>query len=279
MATTFRIHVAGWPEKQARQAAAAAFEELHRLERSFSRFVDGSDSDQINRAKPGQPGGVRADTFACLASGVEIEHVTGGAFNFTARPEDSETLVWTAAKSARESLSLDQASLTVQRLFQDTRIDLGGIGKGFAVDAMVQILQDWEVPSALVDAGGSTVFAYSARDRAEPWTASLQTSDRIAVLPIDNFGFAASGVSVKGDHIVDTRTGKAASSKMRTWALAPRASIADALSTAFFIMNDSDIDKLCEESKDVGAAWNAADTIRNAGRLADLSWTAVSGSE
>jgi thiamine biosynthesis lipoprotein len=278
MATTFRIHVTGWPEKQARQAAGAAFEELHRLERSFSRFVDGSDIDQINRAKPGQPVRVRADTFACLASGLEIEPITGGAFNITARQADSETPVWTTAKSARESLSLDQASLTVQRLFQDTRIDLGGIGKGFAVDGMVQILQDWDVPSALVDAGGSTVFAYSAPDRTEPWTASLQAGNRTAVLSIDNFGFAASGVSVKGDHIVDTRTGKAASSKMRTWALAPRASIADALSTAFFIMNDSDIDKLCEESNDVGAAWIAADTIRNVGRLADLSWTAVSDS-
>lgn len=271
MATTFRIHIAGWSEKQARQAAAAAFEELHRLERAFSRFVEGSDIDQINQAPPGQPVRIRADTFACLASSLEIEQLTGGAFNITARTGGS-TAQAAPARPACESLVLDQESLSAQRLFENTRVDLGGIGKGYAVDAMIGVLRDWDVPSVLVDAGGSTVFAYSAPDWLGRWTASLQTADKIAVMTIEDFGFAASGVSVKGDHIVDTRTGRRASSRIRTWALARQASTADALSTAFFLMDDSEIRKLCADWKDVGAAWDTAGAIRTDGRLAGLSW-------
>lgn len=277
MATTFRVHIAGWSEREARQAASAAFEELHRLERLFSRFIDGSDIDRINHAPPGNPVRVRADTFECLKASLAMEQLTDGAFNITARPISYDTEPFAPASSAAQALALDEDLLIVARIHSHTRVDLGGIGKGFAVDAMVQLLKDWEVPNALVDAGGSTIFAYSESEAPHPWSASMQTDRQIATLEIDDFAFAASGTSVKGDHIVDGRTGKAPDIRTRTWALAENAAKADALSTAFFIMSDSQIEKLCADAINIGAAWSTLDQdgesiAQGVGRLSKLNW-------
>jgi thiamine biosynthesis lipoprotein len=274
MATTFRIHIAGWKQQQARQAAIAAFEELHHLERMLSRFIDGSDIDRINRAEPGTPVRVRADTFDCLQTSLAMERLTGGAFNITAGSINAPMENATTFPNMRKALLLDEPSLAVVRNFPETLVDLGGIGKGFAVDVMSQLLREWEVPAALVDAGGSTIFAYSSPDLARPWTAGLHVDGQESEVEIENFGFAASGTSVKGDHIVDGRTGKIAASRIRTWSMAPNAAEADALSTAFFVMEDSEIENLCAKNTEIGAAWdtlqNGRSVAHGCGRLANL---------
>jgi thiamine biosynthesis lipoprotein len=238
----------------------------------LSRFIDGSDIDQLNRSQPGTPVRVRADTFRCLQTGLAMEALTNGAFNIVA---GSGTLF-----SACEVLLLDEQSLTIARNFSETLVDLGGIGKGFAVDVMIGLLREWEVPAALVDAGGSTVFAYSKRDEPHDWSVGMEIDGRTSTIQIECFGFAASGTSVKGGHIVDGRTGKTADARVRTWALARSATEADALSTAFFVMEDSDIKTLCANNPEIGAAWcmlqDGRNIARGSGRLAGLKWNPAS---
>ncbi|MGH8020895.1 MAG: FAD:protein FMN transferase [Opitutaceae bacterium] len=282
MATTFRIHIAGTPAPQARQAAMAAFEEIDRLERILSRYREGSDVHRFNSARAGTWTRISADTAACLRTAFEISRLTDGAFDpalgaLTGDPF-SETLEFSepAAAPGWRQVELDAPGLRARKLHEGVRLDLGAIGKGCAVDAVMTFLDDWDVPAVLIDSGGSTILA---RDDAGPvsrWTARLEFGGHAREVRVQRCALAGSGMAVKGAHIFDGRLGQPHHRAGRVWACAETAAVADALSTAFFIMPWNAVVDVCAALHGSGAAAvdetaAEADALRFAGAFAALA--------
>ncbi len=120
MATLFEIHCVHADSSYARQAAQAAFDLVDRLEQEQSRFVGNSDVSRINRLSAGQGTSVSPSTMECLEIARRMYDVTGRAFDVS-------------IGSGLLGLELVPDEFVVQARADGVRLDLGGIGKGYAV--------------------------------------------------------------------------------------------------------------------------------------------------
>lgn len=262
MATTFEIFILHSDGRYARQAAQAAFSELDRLEGELSRFIENSDISRINNLPAGQPVLIGLETFECLQIAARMYEETSGAFDVTIGPllncwlnEDKtlrtpseEQLNLARQRTGMHLLRLDQSEHTVEILAAPVQIDLGGIGKGYAVDRMAQLLGEWSIDTALISGGSSSVLALGRPPDQEGWPVSLvDPADRKQILSrllLRDRAVGGSGLE-QGNHIIDPRTAKPVESKRAAWSCAPTGAIADALSTAFMIMSPDQIRQYC----------------------------------
>lgn len=245
MATVFEVHCAHADAGYARQAAQAAFDLVDRLERDLSRFVANSDVSRINHLTAGESTRVSPWTMECLEIARRLYGLTGKAFDVS-------------IGSGMERLELVPSGFAVHARAGGAHLDLGGIGKGYAVDRMAEVLEEWEIPRALVHGGFSSVRAVEAPPDREGWPLTLSApgpgDDRVLVrVSVCQRAFSASGVR-KGDHILDPRTGRPARGRAAAWVAVPAgpgsldtspAAVVDALSTAFMIQPVEEIDDLC----------------------------------
>ena len=176
------------------------------------------------------------------------------------------------------------------------RIDLGGIGKGYAVDLMAELLEEWGLDLALVHGGFSSLLALEAPAGLDGWPLTLSDpgdhSRVFARLSVRQTALGASGLR-KGDHIVDPVTGKPARGRRAAWVAVPRpegagaeartdagprvaaTAVADALTTAFMLLSPGEVEALCERSPGL-EAWILMDPAD--GPQAEASLLHFSGS-
>ena len=273
MATIFEVHADHPDARYAAQAAQAAFDLADRLERELSRFQPNSDITRINYLGAGEGTRVSPATLECLTIARHMYELTGGAFDVS-------------IGTGLASLDLDPHDWTVWAREGGVRVDLGGIGKGYAVDCMAELLEEWGLERALVHGGFSSLLALEPPSDADAWALTLSDPGAprrvLANLAVRQTALAASGVR-KGTHIVDSRTGEPARGRRGAWtavrrpareaetsdAHAPRvaaAAVADALTTAFMLMPDAAIDALCGRTPGL-EAWILDDAPDPRGRL------------
>ena len=264
MATVFELYIVSEDEAYARGGAQAAFAEVDRLELEMSRFIENSDIARLNSALPGEIVEVGMEVFDCLTRAVEMYEQTGGAFDITVgalyecwlnddrtvrRPSEAEV------ERAREltgmnHLKLDTESFGVEVLIEGLQLDLGGIGKGFAAEKVADILREWSLGQALVLAGASSVLSVSVPDGMSGWPMRLRNparpSEILARFELTEGALSGSGRQ-KGQHIIDPRDAAAGPVERRlaAWSMAPDALAADALSTAFMVLEPDEIDDYC----------------------------------
>ena len=240
MATTFEVLILNEDTHYAHQAAGAAFDELDRIEAELSRFIENSDISRINNLAAEQSLQVGLFAFECLQLCARIHLETNKAFDI-------------AIGTGIHLLKLDQAGHTVSRLrasgsAKAVQIDLGGIGKGYAVDRMAKLLRDWSIDTALIHSGGSSVLALGAPSGTKGWPLTLSNprnrKQTLACLCLQNRALSGSGLQ-KGLHIIDPRTAQPVMGKCAAWACAHTATTADALSTAFMVMTPDEVKQYC----------------------------------
>ena len=256
MATVFEVYAVHPDERYAAQAAQAAFDLVDRLERELSRFVPNSDIARINHLAAGEHTHVSPSTLECLEIARHIFDATGGVFDVS-------------IGTGLPSLDLDPHDCLVRAGKDGVQVDLGGIGKGYAVDLMAELLEEWELERTLVHGGFSSVLALDAPPDHDGWPLTLSDPgtrhQQLHRVSVRQTAIGASGL-VKGDHIVDPRTGRPARGHVAAWAAVPRpetvpprppphdgpriaaAAVADALATAFVLMSPEEIDQLCARS-------------------------------
>ncbi len=261
MATVFEVHAAHPDGRYAAQAAQAAFDLADRLERELSRFLPNSDISRINGLATGATIQIGPAAMECLMIARHMFDLTGGAFDVS-------------IGTGLTSLELDREDCLVRATTSGVRIDLGGIGKGYAVDLMAELLEEWGLGQSLVHGGFSSVLALDSPPGLDGWPLTLsdpaKPSRVLARLSVRQTALGASGRR-KGDHIVDPRTGEPARGRRAAWVAVPRpqtsgaeartdgsprlapAAVADALTTAFLLLGPDDIETLCERSPGVEA--------------------------
>lgn len=249
MATTFALHLAGHPEEYARQAATAAFRELDRLEGELSVFVESSDIARANRLGGEETITIGDDALQCLLLAAGVAQATGRAFD---PAYATERIAGTPAGAP--PFTLDPAMHTLTSHVARLRLDLGAIGKGYALDRLGELLGEWNATRACLHSGGSTVLALAPPEGQSGWPVNLDACGSRPPLRLAHAALSGSGLTVQGAHLVDPGTGKPAARFTRTWALAPTAALSDALSTAFFVWSDDAIAAFCAEHHELGAA-------------------------
>jgi len=272
MATTFEILILHDDAQYAKQAAWEAFDELDRLEAELSRFIENSDISRINNLADNRPLPIGLAAFECLQLSAQVYNETNGAFDITigsllscwlnkdktARVPSEEELEFARQHTGTHLLKLNETDHTVELLTSPLQIDLGGIGKGYAVDKMVELLRDWSIDTALLHAGYSSVLAFGCPSGTNGWPVTLSNPPRrfasqtrssggkqtLARLHLRDMALAGSGLQ-KGRHIIDPRTLRPVEGKLAAWASAATAATADALSTAFMVMSPDEVRQYC----------------------------------
>ena len=270
MATTFQIFIIHNNADYAGQAARAAFNELDRLEQELSRFIENSDVSRINAAAANQPIRAGLDAFECIRIGMRMYAETNGAFDITIgsllscwlnkdkttrTPTDGE-IVSARKRTGAHLVEMDDDRHTIQLSAEGVKIDLGGIGKGYAVDKMAEFLRDWSIDCALVHGGRSSVFVFGAPPGTKGWPITLSSpynqKNTLARFCLNGCALGGSGLQ-QGRHIIDPRIARPVEDKQAAWARASTAAVADVLSTAFMVMTPQEIKQYCTNHPDTPA--------------------------
>ncbi|MDG2168458.1 MAG: FAD:protein FMN transferase [Opitutales bacterium] len=252
MNTWFEISIAGQTQEYARKAATAAFQEIDRLENLLSRFREGSDIDILNKKGSQEPVRVTEETWDCLLTALDLEILTEGRFSVAFdyfmeaahQGEKPDVASWLEMDADRKTVFFKQPNLN---------IDLGGIGKGFALDRVVEHLQDWEIDSLMIHSGTSSVVARGSRKGKGGWPISIGADEFPQEIELKDLSLSGSSLAVQGAHILDVKAQSVLDTNRRAWAWAPSGVLSDALSTSFMLMAPEEIDNLCQRVPGVGA--------------------------
>lgn len=246
MNTWWQVRIAGEEEAYAAQAAQAAFAITDRMESLMSRFREDSEVSAIAALPAGVRRHLSREVFDCLALAAEVQRATEGAFHVCAsagRPQNNSPR-W----------HLDRATAEFVADSAPCEIDLGAIAKGFSLDRMAEELHNWQIKRFLLMSSGSSILAGEAPDGQVGWAIRLGEGADSSEVALCGRALGTSGFDMQGHHIIDPSTGKPASRYRRTWALAPTAAEADALSTAWMNMEPEKINRFCACSGGMVAA-------------------------
>jgi FAD:protein FMN transferase len=250
-------------------AAREALDEADRLEALLTVFRDTSALVRINRTAADGPVPVDPELFDLLRLSSEIHSATEGAFDITSTPLSrcwgflrregrlpaSEEIDAARARVGMQHVELDAVRRTIHFRRPGLELNLGAIGKGFALDRMSDLLWSRGCHQAVLSAGGSSVVAIGGGRPG--WMIDVRsrqaTGERIARLWLRDGALATSGageqfVDVEGrryGHVLDPRTGWPASGAISVSVVTRSAATADALSTAILVAGESLAARYC----------------------------------
>lgn len=287
MATRFEIALHGAHPVALRAAAEEALDEVERLEARLSLYQPTSEIAQVNARAAREPVRVSGDVFRLLQHAQRLSRETSGAFDITIAPlvrcwgfmggrgawPDPQELADALACVGMHRVELDETGFTVRFAREGVMLDLGAIGKGYAIDCAAEILRDAGVTSALLHGGTSTTYAIGVPPSADAWKVAIEWEGRAGVPPAYSTNAIADVPEGRRDagpkqlavvslcdeslsvsaiwgraferdgrtygHVIDPRTGEPASEAGLAAVVLPSATETDAISTALLTLGRS----------------------------------------
>ena len=260
MGTIFEITAYGADREETVRAVEQSFAAIRRADETLSHYRAESDLMRLNRSASQGTVTVDRDLYRVLEEALRFARLSEGAFDVTVGPLVrlwEEAADRDRAPSEQEMLETRKRvgsakvellpELQVRFAQKGLEINLGAIGKGWAVDQAVAVLRRHGVRDAFVSAGTSTVYALGDDGLGEGWEVSVRNP--IAGDPLATFRICDRAVSTSAayeryweitgnrfGHILDPRSGQPAVSMLSATVVAPTATAADALSTAAYVM-------------------------------------------
>ena len=257
-------------------AATEALDEIDRLESRLTVFRETSEVSVVNSRAAKKPVEVSQELFDLLTLCQRLYEETDGAFDVTSGPL---TRCWgflrrqgrlpsraeiDQAKSVvgSDKLLLDETMRTVRFAREGMEINLGSIGKGYALDSAADLISI-KVNTALLNAGSSSMRAIGKGEHGNGWLVGLRNPRsklrRLGVLRLRDCALSTSGSEEqffehqgqRYSHIIDPRSGWPASGVTSVSVVAPTAAISDALATAFFVGGRQFAERYCQTHADV----------------------------
>jgi FAD:protein FMN transferase len=274
MATRFEFVLVGEHETQLRAAGEEALDEIERVESRLSLYRSGSEIAEINRSGTAWVR-VSPEVFALLTRAVAYWQLSEGAFDPTvaplvrcwgfmkgsgSRPTDEEIAAGRQLVGmGKVQFDMEKNSIRFQR--DGMMLDLGSIGKGYALDRAAEILLDAGVENALLHGGTSTILALGTDPEAGAWKVAIENpsaegDDKVlAVVELKDESLSVSAVwgkyfEIEGKrygHVIDPRTAWPAENVLLGAVLLESAEGTDALSTAVLLASDEELKRLAEK--------------------------------
>jgi FAD:protein FMN transferase len=280
MGTVYEIAVYDDQPQRASQAIDKAFAEIVRLDAMLSNFKPESDLSRLNRTAHYHAEKVPADLYRVLEESVRYSKVSGGKFDITVAPLVD---LWKAAlRGERVPTEAEQQKLLACVGYQKIelippdlvefhsrcmRIEVGSIGKGYAVDRAVEILRANGIVNALVDAGQSTIYGMGAPPGKSAWEVHLRDpSNHVdpqvmlsenSVSTSEQTPASLLGIESAG-HIIDPENGKPLQTKYALSIVAKTGTASDALSTTLLLVGPAKGKPIVKSLADAAAIWISA---------------------
>lgn len=279
MATHFEV-LLPFGNPQGQFAAEAALDEIDTLEEQLTVYQQTSEVSYLNNNAFGSAIAVEPQLFDLLHRAAHLSYETEGAFDIAtgalskvwgfyqrqgrvpSPQERSEAM----ARTGSRFLAFDADHKTVRFLRDGLEINLGGIGKGYALDRAMNLLrQDWGIRNGLIHGGSSSVIASGSLNPdgrgwpirvKHPWLEGVQ----LGTLFLCNAAMGTSSATFqhfeyngkKLGHVIDPRTGWPAMGVQQVSVIAPTAADADAISTALFVMGPELAERWCRARPEIG---------------------------
>lgn len=239
MKTVFTVRIITDSEQMARGMARECFDLVDHLENKLSRFVEGSDVQRINTMRAGETLYISDDCYACLRQAMEVGLQTGGLFDVTlgARIQHRKDELDGPLPELAGTLVIHPDATAITCEVPGREIDLGGIGKGYALDRLRELLLDWGAAGGLAASGASTLLAFGPQE----WPVDLAGDGEGLRIGLRERALSASGTAIQGSHIVHPDLADHDYLARRTWIVAPTAAVADGWSTAAMLMSPEDL--------------------------------------
>ncbi len=290
MGSTYSLALYDEDRARMETASEAAFEEVRRLDQMLSNYKPESEWSQVNRFAAERPVTVPADLFDLLAACLRYSRESEGAFDISVGPlmkvwgfykgtghlpQKGEIARALAAVGYR-NIVLDPAARTVRFTRKDVEIDPGGIGKGYAVDRVVDILKKNGIKIGLVSASGSSIYALGAPPGEKGWKIDIRDPKgefkTVSEAVLKDESLSTSGSYEKFfeadgkiySHLMDPRTGYPARGMLSVSVIAPRTLDSEAWTKPYFINGREWAAKhkregirafFCEDKPEQSCAW------------------------
>ena len=261
MGSTYTMVLYGEDPARLRNAADQAAEDVRRLDRMISNYIPSSEWSQINTRAAHEPVRVSAEDFALLSDCLEYSRLSEGAFDITVGPlmkiwgfykgtghlPHRAEILGALDRVGYKNILLDPKTHTVRLAREGVEIDPGGIGKGYAVDRMVEVLKQNGIASAYVSASLSSIYALGTPPHQPGWKVSIRhprdANRTVADIWLKNESMSTSGNYEKFflaegkmySHIMDPRTGYPAQGTLSVSVIAPRTLDTEAWTKPFFV--------------------------------------------
>lgn len=266
MGSTFSVVLYGEDRNKLESASEAALEEVRRLDSLLSNYKPESEWSQVNRDAARKPVVVSQELFDLLAACVNYSRQSEGSFDITVGPLMK---VWGfyrgtghlpkpgEVKQAMDqigyrNIKLNPADRSVSFSRSGLNLDPGGVGKGYAVDRMADVLRREGVKSALISGGGSSIYCLGAPPDEDGWRIKVEDPRHAgdpdapfaAEVILKDESISTSGSYEKffvaegktWSHIMDPRTGYPAQGTLSVSVISPRTLDSEVWAKPYFIM-------------------------------------------
>jgi thiamine biosynthesis lipoprotein len=281
MGTVFEIVAYGEPLSRLSEAVDKALEEVARLDEVMSDYKADSALSRLNRSAHFQAQPVPPDLYRVIEESLQYSRISGGMFDVSVGPLAA---LWKAViRGGPRPSAAEQERLrgcvgykNIELLPPDKvefhsscmQIDLGAIGKGYALDRAVEVLRAHGVSNALLDAGGSSIYAMGTPPGLEAWDLNLRDPSKKLnprVMLSDGSVSTSEQTSPSAllknsaGHIIDPEKGTPVHTRLAVSAVAKTATASDALSTTLLLVGPEIGKKLVEKLPEAAAIWISSD--------------------
>ena len=266
MGTFAEVSIYSHDEKTAGKAIEGALDEMERMDRIMSNYKNDSELSKVNKKATKSPVPCNAELLDVIERSQYYSELSGGAFDITVSPivslwgffsekgrvpPDKEIEKLLPAVSYKNIVVKKSAetkkSGTVFFKDMKTQIDLGAIGKGYAVDKALEIIKKYKLDNACINLGGN-IYVLGTPSGKNAWKIGVQHprdgNEILGYLELKNEATATSGDyerffefnGKRYSHIINPQTGRPVSGTIATTIVAPTGTEVDALSTIVFVL-------------------------------------------
>jgi FAD:protein FMN transferase len=260
MGTTVEITAVAGDEETADAAMTAAFGEIRRIENLLSTYKDTSELSRVNQSAGRSPVEVSSEVLDVVEESLRVSDLTGGGFNIALGPAIA---LWGITEGAPiptddqleavrplvdyTEIGLVPSKRTIFLPKKGMRLDVGGIGKGYAADRAAAIMETRGVHNGIIAVAGD-IKTFGLKPDGSPWRIAVRHPRR-EDRPLGEITLGEEAVSTSGDyerfyirdgrryhHILDPRTLRPSDRSESVTIIAREAILTDALATGIFVM-------------------------------------------
>ncbi len=260
MGTQVTIKLESNTKQQAEQCAKNAFNEINRIELLLSTYKADSEISQINSHAAQNPVNISDETFSLLQLAIKYSKISHGAFDISYESIGYQYDLRKKSKPSDDNIQRLLPAINYQHIVlnypsvffkhPNVKINLGGIGKGYAIEKASQLLKQCGISEGIISAGGDSKII--GDHHGKEWIIGIQhprKKNELALrIPLSNIAISTSGDyeryyidnGKRIHHIINPKTGKPSTRSWSASVIGDNATITDALSTTTFILGEKE---------------------------------------